>query len=119
MLKAGQTFIAFVRDGIRCYISNSLRQEKYITDGDLYKESKTKIKAIKGKYRKTFVAIDFRSQLVRFKKNNRKDFEYLIDKDIKFSDIVSVENLILDVYKGEHKENATLKFKNKFTVTTL
>ena len=119
MIKAGNTFIAFVRDGRRSYISASLRQEKYITDGDLFKESKTKIKAIKGHYRKTFVAIDFRNQLIRFKKNNRKDIEYLNDKDIKFSDIVSVEDLSLDIYKGEHKENKTLKFKNKFAVTLL
>ena len=53
-----------------------------MTDGVLFKESTTKIKALKGKYRKIFVAINFKKQLIRFKKNDQTDEVFLAAKDI-------------------------------------
>lgn len=66
-----------------------------------------------------FVAIDNRKRLVRFKKNGRRDKDYQAEKDINFEDIVEVERLNLDVYKGEHKLGEALQFKSKFMVRTL
>ena len=91
-----------------------MRRENYITDGDLYKESKRKIKSMKSKYRKVLVVIDFRKQLIRFK-DDRIDEDYQEEKDIKFCDVIEVERQNLDIYKAEHKQ-PTLLFKTKFSL---
>ena len=47
-----------------------------MTDGDLFKESKTKMTAFKGKYRKVFVSIDYKKHLIRFKEK-REDPKFI------------------------------------------
>lgn len=51
IIKAEPGYVSYIRDGIRCYVSETLRKELYVTDGVLFKESNTKMKAFKGKYR--------------------------------------------------------------------
>jgi hypothetical protein len=43
IIKAEADYVSYIRDGVRCYISQVLRKELYITDGYLWKESKTKM----------------------------------------------------------------------------
>ena len=81
IIEAQPGYVAYIRDGVRCFVSDTLRKELYVTDGDLYKESKTKIKAIKGQYRKVFVSVDYKKQLVRFKEC-RADENFYEEKDI-------------------------------------
>ena len=67
IIKAESTYVSYIRDGVRCFISQTLRKELFITDGYLFKKSRTKIKMIKGKYRQIFASIDFKKLLIRFK----------------------------------------------------
>lgn len=60
----------YVRDGVRCYVSQTLRRELWITDGPLYKEPR-KVSMLKKRYYGTFAVIDFKRQLVRFKRPER------------------------------------------------
>lgn len=92
---------------MRSYVSETLRKELYATDGDLYKESKTKMHALKGKYRKIFAAVDFKKHLIRFKEN-RDDDKFISGKNIAFQEILEIKRLDIDVFKGEHKKKLKL-----------
>lgn len=35
---ADPNYVEYVRDGMRCYVSKTLRRELYLTDGLLYKK---------------------------------------------------------------------------------
>lgn len=37
IVRTDPDFVEYVRDGFRCYVSQSLRRELYLTDGILYK----------------------------------------------------------------------------------
>lgn len=64
IIKADSDFVVYIRDGMRCFVSATLRKEMYITDGDLWKESNTRISSIKGKYRPIFLAINFKKFII-------------------------------------------------------
>ena len=66
----------YIRDGVRSYVSNTLRVEMYVTDGELWKESKTMFGSILGKYRPIFVTINFKRQVIE-----TKDYRWQNDKD--------------------------------------
>ena len=61
----------YIRDGTRCFVSNTLRKEHYITDGPLIKEPKIKMKYLKHEYYQTFVTIDFAKSMIRFKPSGK------------------------------------------------
>lgn len=103
---------------MRCFVSESLRKELYITDGDLFKESKTKLKAFKGGYRKTFVSIDYKKHLIRFK-GKREDPKFLQEKDVPFQEVIEIKRLDIDIFKGEHKEKTGPLYRSKFLLRTL
>ena len=107
IIKAESTYVSYIRDGVRCFISQTLRKELFITDGYLFKESKTKIKLIKGKYRQIFVSIDFKKLLIRFKAE-RQEEKFEAGKDMPFQEIIEVRRLELDIFKGEHKKKKEL-----------
>ena len=67
--------MSYIRDGVRCFVSETLRKELYVTDGVLFKESNTKMKAFKSKYREVFVFVDYKKHLIRFK-DLRDDFKF-------------------------------------------
>ena len=67
IIQAEPGYVSYIRDGVRCFISQSLRKELYTTDGQLIKESKTSLTIIKGRYRQIFVSIDFKKNVIRFK----------------------------------------------------
>ena len=99
-------------------MSGTLRKELYITDGDLWKESATRMVSIKGKYKALFISINFTKNLVE-SKATRGD-ESHDGKSIPFSEILEVSRLELDIFKGEHKIPAkTHEFRSKFMVKTL
>ena len=89
-----------------------------MTDGDLFKESKTKMKMFKGQYRQIFLAIDFKRQLIRFK-TMREDVQFNQKKDIAFQDVIEVKRQDIDVYKGEHKIAVGPPFQFKFSLRTM
>ena len=64
--------------------------------------------------------IDFKRNIIRFKEDREKT-SFEDGKDIKFSDVIDVKKLELDVIKGEHKtgDKNELKYKYKFSVKTL
>lgn len=64
----------------------------YITDGTLWKESKTTFDFMKGKYRKQFCVIDFKKLIIKFKQN-REDTSFEIGKDIPFQELLEVESV--------------------------
>lgn len=68
ILEFGADYVLFVRDGHKCYISKELRMEPFIVDGNLVKEQGSKIKRALGGTHTKFVVIDFKKQLIRFKK---------------------------------------------------
>ena len=107
----------YIRDGVRCYLSETLRRELYITDGQLMKEPKKRAILFGYKYYTTFCAIDFRKRLIRFKNSGKKsESSYGFDskKDIPFSSILEVKNLEMDAFSGEHKNVIDLPFRGKF-----
>lgn len=83
ILSADENFVIFIRDGQKCYISQTLRQEPFIIDGVLVKELGSKLKRALSRIQKRFVVIDFKKQLVRFK-SSRSQTEYKDDKQIPF-----------------------------------
>ena len=72
---------------------------------------------LKEKYRKTFAMVDFKKQVIRFKED-RFDPEFEKGKDISFSEVLEVNLLELDVFKGEHKKSLDL-YKFKFGIRTM
>ena len=64
---ADPSYVEYVRDGMRCYVSQTLRRELYLTDGILYKKPQ-KPGRLKKKYFQTFIGVDFKRQVVRLKK---------------------------------------------------
>lgn len=53
--------ISYIRDGVRCYLSETLRHEPWITDGELRVESK------EWGSQCLYISIDFKRELIRFK----------------------------------------------------
>ena len=53
----GDGIVTYIRDGEKCYFSETLRHEHWITDGELMNE----------KREDCFVTIDFQKELIRFK----------------------------------------------------
>ena len=90
----------------------------YLTDGFLWKESKKKFDIMKGKYRKVFCVIDFKNLVVRFKKE-RTDVDFEKGKDLQFTELLEVDSLQIDIFKGEHKKTLDLEFRKKFVVRTM
>ena len=76
------------------------------------------MKAIKGKYRKLFVAVDYKKHLIRFKEK-RLDPKFLVEKDIPFHDVIEIKRLEIDIFKGEHKAKIGPIFRSKFLLRTL
>ena len=114
--------MVYVRDGLRCYISATLRKELYITDGLLMKEPQVKVRILKSKYYQTFVTIDFKRDLIRFKKSGEtrgSTEEFVTHKDVPFADVIEVKSLELDVFAKEHNNLGELPFRAKFMVRTL
>ena len=99
-------------------MSETLRKELYITDGELFKESNTRMKAFKAKYRKIFLSVDYKKHLVRWKER-RSDDNFLVEKDVAFQDIIEVKRLDVDIFKGEHKKNLNLQFRSKILMRTM
>lgn len=104
IIKAHPEFVSYIRDGVRCFVSETLRKELYITDGVLQKESKTKLASINGKYRELFVMVDFRALQIKFRKNE-KNALWEEEKAVMFSEVIEVKKLDLDIFKGEHKKS--------------
>lgn len=48
IIKAESNYVSYIRDGVRCFVSESLRKELFVTDGLLFKESKTVMATLKG-----------------------------------------------------------------------
>ena len=118
IIKAESEYVSYIRDGVRCYVSQHLRKEMYITDGVLWKESRAKFDFLKRKYRQTFCIVDFKNLVIRFKAA-RQDSTFEIGKDIPFSELLAVDSLQIDVFKGEHKKTLDLDFRKKFVVRTM
>ena len=76
------------------------------------------MKAIKGKYRRVFVAIDYKKHLIRFKEK-RDDSKFVAEKEIPFQDVIEVKRLDIDIFKGEHKKSVGPLFRSKFLLHTL
>ena len=74
ILVANPNYVEYVRDGVRCYVSKSLRKELYLTDGTLYKKPQQSGK-FKKKYYETFIGIDFKRQVIRLKKLDGDEVE--------------------------------------------
>ena len=100
-MKAESDYVSYIRDGVRCFVSATLRKEMYMCDGKLWKESNTKLSTFKGKYRQTFIAINFKKRVV----TSRLCREMEVDEQnpILFNEVLEVTRLELDVFKGEHK----------------
>ena len=116
-----QSSVEYVRDGVRCYISLTLRKELYVTDGILYKEPQSK-GILKNRQYKLFVAIDFKNNLLRFKESGLEDEQYIsrgFKKDMPFIEVIDVQSLDMDIFKGEHKMIDTMPHRAKFSVKTL
>lgn len=114
--------MVYVRDGIRCFVSETLRRELFITDGMLVKEPKKRAKMFGCKYYSVFCAIDFSRKLVRFKRSGltREDLEgFAEEKDIPFAAVLEVRNLQLDVFTHEYKDLTELKFTGKLLLRTM
>ncbi len=39
IIKAETNHVSYIRDGVRCFVSESLRKELFVTDGTLFKQS--------------------------------------------------------------------------------
>ena len=98
----------YIRDGVRCYASKTLRKELYITDGDLYKKPQKDSK-LKDKYYRFYAAIDFKRHQLLFR---RKE-----DKVMAFNEVLSVKAVELDYYEAERDKD--LLFLKKFIMGTL
>ena len=119
-----QSSVDYVRDGVRCYISLTLRKELYVTDGILYKEPQLKgiTSYFKALQYKLFVAIDFKNNLLRFKESGLEDEQYItksFKKDMPFIEVIDVQSMDIDIFKGEHKMVDTMPHRAKFSVKTL
>ena len=92
----------YIRNGARCYVSSTLRKELFITDGLLYKEPKVRRMFFKNDYYATYVTIDFKLQLIRFKKPSLSSTKqtkntFKGDKDVQFAEMIDCKKL----QKGE------------------
>ena len=106
ILSADENFVIFIRDGQKCYISQTLRQEPFIIDGVLVKELGSKLKRALSRIQKRFVVIDFKKQLVRFK-SSRSQTEYKDDKQIPFQQILDAKIVSQD----DHRLTSEFKYK--------
>ena len=86
--------ICYIRDGTKCYLSETLRREFWITDGELNVESK------QFEEQCIFVTIDFKKELVRFKDPEQAFVGSLAIqmgfnrcKDIPFTDVLEIRLL--------------------------
>ena len=61
--------------------------------------------------------INFKKQIIRFKEE-RSDADFEKGKDIAFQEVLEVNLLDLDVFKGEHKKSLGL-YKFKFGIRTM
>ena len=103
MIEATGDYVKYFREGVKCFISSSVRQELLITDGFLIKEPR-EYSRLKPRFYKTFVSLDFQFSLLRFKKGDFTFFddkyvEFKAGKDIPFSEVLEVSLLELDVFK--------------------
>lgn len=64
IIKAEADYVCYIRDGVRCFVSATLRKEMYVTDGELWKESNTVMSTIKGRYKNLFISINFKKHMV-------------------------------------------------------
>ena len=53
--------VTYIRDGVKCNISDTIRQELWITDGTIIDDSTNQV---------IFITIDFKKTLMRFKKSH-------------------------------------------------
>ena len=72
IIVADPNYVEYIRDGVRCYVSRTLRKELYLTDGVLYKKPQKSGK-FKRKYFDTFVGIDFKRQIIRLKRYDAEE----------------------------------------------
>ena len=71
--------MVYLRDGVRCYLSETLRRERWITDGELNLQREGQ----SGEHC-CFVTIDFKRWLVRFKDPDEA-FQGCLQKQMGFS----------------------------------
>ena len=95
-MKVSEEFVWYIRDNLRCYVSRTLRREAWVLDGTLLKQPQVRIRFLKSKYYQTFVTIDYKKQLVRFKPSGTErgtSDEFVEEKDLTFADILNVSKV--------------------------
>ena len=108
----------YLRDGVRCYLSETLRRERWITDGELNLQREGQ----SGEHC-CFVTIDFKRSLVRFKDPDeafqgclQKQMGFSKRQDIPFSELLDVR---LVKPNGFYHEVTETKFEVKTVKQTL